>query len=148
MTDKKPAADQKKEEQIKKVQQKYLELQLLDHQMKQVQKQVEAIERQAMELEEVQQNLDALSTSKPGSDMWVPISSGIFLKARLEDTQHLAVNVGSNTVVRKDIPATKALLAAQATDMRRFQAELVEQFERMAARAAAVQAELQDVLGA
>ena len=136
------------EELQQKVQQKYMELQMLDQQMKQVQKQVEAVERQAGELEEVQQALDTLATSKEGSDMWVPITSGIFLKAKLEDTKRLAVNVGSGTVVRKDIPSTKAMLAEQAADMRKFQADMVEQFEKMAERAAALQSELQEIVGA
>ncbi len=146
MTDKKP--DQAKEEQAKKVQQKYLELQLIDQQMKQVQKQVEAIERQVVELDEVLQSLDALATSKSGSEMFVPITSGIFLKARLEDNEKLAVNVGSNTVVSKDIPATKTMLAEQAMDMRKFQTELAEQFEKMAERAVGLQKELQELAGA
>lgn len=134
-------------EKQKRLQQKYLELQLLDQQMKHVQKQVEAIERQAAELEEVQQSLDALATSKQGSEMWAPISNGIFLKARLEDNKMLAVNVGGSTVVRKDIPATKAMLAEQAADMRKFQTDLVRQFEQMAERAAGLQGELQEIVG-
>lgn len=125
-----------------------MELQLLDQQMKHVQKQVEAIERQAMELDDVQQSLDELGSSKQGADMFVPITNGIFLKARLEDNKKLAVNVGSNTVVSKDIPSTKAMLAEQAMEMRKFQTELVEQFEKMSERAAALQSELQKIMGA
>lgn len=140
--------DKKTEEKQQRMQQTYMELQMLDQQMKQVQKQVEAIERQTAELDEVQQALDSLAGSKQGSDMWVPITSGIFLKAKLEDNTSLAVNVGSGTVVRKDIHATKAMLAEQATDMRKFQAEMVEQFEKMAERAAALQGELQEIIGA
>ena len=115
--------------------------------MKQVQKQVAAIERQAAEVEEVQKSLDELSASRQGSEMFVPISNGIFLKARLEDNKSLAVNVGGSTVVKKDIPSTKAMLAEQAADMRRFQEEMVEQFQKMAERAAELQAELQDLAG-
>ncbi len=140
--------DPKKEEQQKRLQQKYFELQMLDQQMKQVQKQVEAIERQVGEIEEVQQSLDELGKSKQGAEMWVPISSGIFLKARLDDNEKLAVNVGGSTVVRKDIPATKVMLAVQATEMRKFQTELVGQFEKMAEQAAGMQQELQELIGA
>ncbi len=138
----------KNDEQHKKLQQKYLELRLVDQQMKQVQKQVEAIERQAVEIEEVSQSLDALSASRVGSEMWVPISSGIFVKARLDDNKKLGVNVGGNTVVAKDIPSTKAMLAEQAADLRKYQAELAAQFEKMAERAAELQHELQDIVGA
>jgi prefoldin alpha subunit len=135
------------EECHKELQQKYLELQIMDQQMKQIQKQVEAIEKQAAEIEEVQQSLDELGKSKPGSEMWVPISNGIFIKAKLEDNKKLGVNVGSSTVVTKDIPSTKKMLADQGEDMRKFQAELVSQFEKMAERAAELQHELQDLAG-
>ncbi|MEM4242853.1 MAG: prefoldin subunit alpha [Candidatus Woesearchaeota archaeon] len=140
--------DRKKEEQNKKLQQKYLELQLLDQQMKQVQKQVEAIEQQVGDIDEVCKSLDELSASKPGSEMFVPISSGIFIRARLEDNKSLAVNVGGSTVVKKDIASTKEMLAGQAADMRKFQSELVEQFEKLAERAAELQVELQGLVGA
>jgi prefoldin alpha subunit len=146
MTDQQPS--KKDAEKMQKMQKAYMELQMLDQQMKQVQKQVEAVEQKAAELDEVQQNLDALAASKPGADMWVPITNGIFVKAKLEDNRKLAVNVGGNTVVTKDIPATKALLAEQATDMRNFQSELVQQFEKMAERAAQLQSELQEAVGA
>lgn len=135
------------EEKQKKLQQKYMELQMLDQQMKQLQAQVEAVERQAAELDEVQQNLDAIASSKQGSELFVPISSGIFLKAKLEDNKSLAVNVGGNTVVKKDIPATKSMLAEQATEMRKFQMDLVQQFEKFSERAVALQSEMQEILG-
>jgi prefoldin alpha subunit len=140
--------DKKLEESQQRVQQKYMELQMLDQQMKQVQKQVEAIERQAVELEDVQLSLDELAKSKKGSDMFVPITNGIFLKAKLEETETLAVNVGGGTVVKKDIASTKAMLAQQAVEMRKFQADMVEQFEKMAERAASLQTELQELVGA
>lgn len=135
------------EEVRKKLQQKYLEVQVLDRQMKQVQKQVEILEQQISDLEEVQQNLDALARAKVGSEILVPIASGIFFKARLEDNKSLAVNAGSNTVVRKDVLSTKSMLAEQAGEMRKFQAELVQQFEKMAERAAELQKEMQELAG-
>ena len=140
--------DKKDMEKQQQLQQKYMELQMLDQQMKQMQKQVEAIEQQTSDIEEVKGSLDELATSTKGSDMWVPISNGIFLKAKLENNEKLAVNVGGNTVVLKDIPATKSMLDTQAQDMRKFQAELAGQFEKMAERAAALQSELQGLIGA
>ena len=146
MAEKQP--DQKQIEHQKQMQQKYMELQMLDQQMKNVQKQVEAIEQKASEVEETQQSLDALGAAKKGTDMWVPIANGIFLKAQLAENSKLGVNVGSNIVATKDIPSTKAMLAEQAKDMRTFQADLIAEFEKMAGQAAALQNELQQILGA
>jgi prefoldin alpha subunit len=146
MAEKQP--DAKQLAQQKQMQQKYMELQMLDQQMKNVQKQVEAIEQKASEVEEIQQSLDSLGATKKGTDMWVPIANGIFLKAHLAENSKLGVNVGSNIVASKDIPSTKAMLAEQAKDMRTFQADLVAEFEKMAERAAALQGELQHILGA
>ncbi len=149
MTDKKPEnkPDKEMEEKQAQLQQKYMEMQMLDQQMKQMQKQAEAIEKQAAELEEVQQSLDDLANSKQGADMFVPISSGIFLKAKLDDNAKLAVNVGSGTVVSKDIPSTKAMLEEQANEMRKFQKEINTQFDQMAGRMSELQKELQGIVG-
>lgn len=146
MAEKQP--DQKQIEHQKQMQQKYMELQMLDQQMKNVQKQVEAIEQKASEVEETQQSLDSLATTPTGTDMWVPLANGIFLKAHLAENSKLGVNVGSNIVATKDIPSTKAMLAEQAKDMRTFQADLIAEFEKMAGQAAALQNELQHILGA
>lgn len=136
-----------KEEEAKKLQQKYLEMQMIDQQAKHIQKQLQLIEQQVGEAEEVQQNLDALAKSTAGSPMLVPISSGIFVKATLADTKDLSVNVGAGTVVKKSVPETKELLAKQIIDMRKAQEELAAQFEKLARRGAEVEQELRALVG-
>jgi len=119
----------------KEMQQKYVELQMIDAQIKQIEKQLQAIEAQSVEIEAILFSLDELSKTEVGAEILVPVSSGIFVKASLKDNKQLRVNVGGNTVVEKDIPATKALLVNQVSEMRRLQEELTEQYEKLAGAA-------------
>lgn len=137
-----------KEEAEKKMQQKYMEMQLLDHQMKQIQQQLQHVEQQVTEAEEVGKHLEELSKGKVGSKMLVPISSGIFISATLADNQQLAVNVGSNVIVKKSMPETKEMIGNQVIDMRKMQEELAKQFEKIAHRAGELEQELQQLIGA
>ncbi len=65
----------------KEVQQKYMELQMMQHQVQQVQQQVEALEAQAGEMDAVLEILDDFSVAKPGSESFVTLTPGLFVKA-------------------------------------------------------------------
>ena len=53
-----------------------------------------------------EQALDDLKTTKTGTEILVPMASGIFIKAELKDNKELAINVGADTVVKKNIEET------------------------------------------
>ncbi len=85
----------------KQIQEKYMQMQLIEQQMQQIQKQLQLLENQLQELNLTLQALDDLKNTKPGTDILVPIASGIFFKAELKDNEELALNVGADTVVKK-----------------------------------------------
>lgn len=142
----KELGEKQKLELQKKVQQKYMELQLLNNQMNQLQKQLQLLEQQAVEVEGVQQNLDEFKTVKPGSEIFVPLSSGIFAKAELKENSELLVNVGANTAVTKNVDDTKKLLSEQVGEIRKVQEELAHEFEKLANRAEQLQDELRQMV--
>lgn len=129
-----------------KMQQKYMELQLLQHQMQQVQQQVQALDAQAQEMDVVQTAMDDFAKSKAGSGMFVTLTPGVFVKAKLEDSDHVLVNVGGGAVVQKTVEEGKGLIANQASELRKLNEELTEQLHAMAKRAEQVQGELQKLV--
>ncbi len=131
-----------KEEKEKLAKEKYVELQILDAQMNQLQQQIQAFETQSVEIDSVMQSLAEIKNSKVGSEILVPISSGIFLKAELRENDKLAVNVGGNTVVYKSTEETKELLGNQVLELRKANQELIVQLEKMAANAEKLQIEI------
>ncbi|MEM3154533.1 MAG: prefoldin subunit alpha [Candidatus Woesearchaeota archaeon] len=130
----------------KEVKQKYLELQLLQHQMQQVQQQVQALEQQAGEMDVVQQALDDFAQAKPGSPAIVTLTPGLFVKAKLEETGYVLLNVGGGAVVQKTVPEAKKVIAEQAAELRKLQQELAGQLRKFADNAGKVQDELRALL--
>ncbi len=130
----------------KEVKQKYMELQMLQHQIQQVQKQVQALEAQAEEMDVVLQALDDFSSSKVGSDMFATLTPGLFVKAKLVQTDAVLLNVGGGAMVEKNVPETKKIIATQAVELRKLQEELTEQLQKLAVHAEKVQEELRKLI--
>lgn len=127
----------------KEMQKRYLELQLIDHQIKQLQKQIEMIESQLVELESVSQSLGELGNVDVGTEMFVPISGGVFVKAELKDNKELIVNVGAGTAVKKTIPETLKMITDQANEIVRAREELLLQLQSIVSKARKIQEELE-----
>jgi prefoldin alpha subunit len=135
-----------KQEVPKEVKQKYMELQLLQHQLQQVQQQVQALEAQAGEMDVVQQALDDFSISKAGSSSYATLTPGLFVKVKLEETDNVLLNVGGGAVVQKSVPDAKKIIAAQGVELRKLQQELTEQMQKIAERAEKTQEELRKLI--
>ncbi len=135
--------NEKNKEQIQK---KYFELQVLQHQLQQVQQQVQAIESQVMEMDVVQSVLDEFGKSKPGSDLFVTLTPGIFVKAKLEKSDSVLVNVGGGAVVQKSVPEGINLIAEQSVELRKLHGDLLEQMHMLTKRAESLQEELQKLV--
>ena len=75
------------ESQEEKLKEKYIEMKIIEEQMKEIQKQSNAVEQQLMEMVSVTQSLEDFKKTKKGDDILVPISSGVFAKAALQDNK-------------------------------------------------------------
>ena len=129
----------------KEIQQKYLELQLMDQQIKQIQKNIDLIENQIIELESVNQSLEELGNVKPGTEILVPVSGGVFAKAELKDNKNLVVNVGARTSVKKTIPQTRKMITEQINEIAGTRDELLLQLQQSVKKAQQIQQELEEL---
>lgn len=140
------AASPEEQQKAQHLQQRYMELQLLDQQLKQVQAQMSQYETQAMELEAAQEHLESMKQVKQGQGMLVPIISGVFVKVKIEDSDNVRVGVGANTVVEKSLDDAKAMLANQATEVRKAQEQLGARFQQMAQMAQSTEQQLRKLV--
>ena len=108
------------EDKQEKTQEMYMEFQALDQRIKQIQKHLEVLTSQIMEMSGTSSSLDEFNKIKKGKEIFVPLSSGIFAKATLNDTSELLVNVGANTVVTKDVQSAKKLINSQVDEMKKL----------------------------
>ena len=124
------------------LQQKYLELQMLDAQIREIENQLVAVENQVAELNNINRALDELPSSKVGCDLFVPLSQGIFVKAKLAENDSLLVNVGSGVAVKKSIPDAKQMIVEQLAAMKDLRVNLTANIENFVLRARLIEKEL------
>mgnify|MGYP001573399713 FL=1 len=130
----------------KKAQELYMEFKVLEQHIKQMQAQLEAITHQLFELHSTSSSLDEFRKINAGKEILVPLSSGIFAKASVKDTSELLVNVGANTVVRKDVDSAKRLIQNQMEEVKKIQKHMVNELEKMTGHVAQIEMQLQSIV--
>ncbi len=128
------------------LQQKYMEMQMLSQQMQQMQKQLELLVNQMQELNNTKEALDEISKTKTGTEIRVPLASGIFVKAQITDNKDVTVNVGASTAVKKTIPEAKELIDQQQKEITNFQKEVEENLIKLTAKAQQIEKELSELV--
>lgn len=111
-----------------------------------MQAQLEAITHQLIELHSTSSSLDEFKKISAGNDIFVPLSSGIFAKASVKDTSELLVNVGANTVVKKDVDSAKKLIQSQMEEVKKIQNHMINELEKMTSHAAQIEMQLQSLV--
>ncbi len=113
------------------LQENYMKFQTLQNQRNKSIQQIKALEEQITELGLVRKGLDDIEDTKTDTEMLVPISSGIFLKAKLIEAEELVINVGSNVAVTKKMPDAKKLLDEQSDKMNKVYQQLITDITNM-----------------
>ena len=131
-----------KEELQNAMQEKYMEYQMLEEQLKQAQEQVQTLSKQKEELEGLKEAVMEIGKTKEGNEMFVPISSGIFVKAQIKDNKELLVNVGDNVVVPKSIHDAVALIKKQKEEIEKYEATMAQNLQLIMLHQQKVEAEL------
>ena len=129
-----------------KAQELYAELQELNQNVKHFQNQLDAITQQLLELAATSSSLEELNKIEVGKEIFVPLSSGIFVKAGIKDTSNLLVNVGANVVVKKDVISTKKLIQKQMDELKKIQNQMITDLEKMLSHASNLEQQLQNLV--
>src|SRR3989338_674899 len=96
-----------------KLQEKYIEMKMIEEHIKQLQEQLSTLEQQLGESMTARQSLDEVGKTDIGEEILVPLTQGVFVRATLKDNKDFLVNVGASTVVKKDLEGTKRLMENQ-----------------------------------
>mgnify|MGYP001610605940 CR=1 FL=1 len=136
-----------KENKKELMQKKYFEYQLVEQQVKQFQQQLENFQQQLSDLTDVKSALDDLKTVKEETEIFVPVSSGIFVKARLIPPEKVLVNVGSGTVVERPLGAAQQLLQGQEKELTEYTEKVQENLTLLQQHLMTLQEELKELVG-
>ncbi len=129
----------------KEMQAKYMEFQMLQQQMKDVVGQIEEISNRLYEVESIIVSVNETSEVESGSEILVPISSGIFIKAKASETKNFLVNIGAGNVSTKSTEEVIKMLEKQKVELLNFQTELTKEAENFERQLMAMQKELQEI---
>ncbi len=133
------AADQK-------MQELYVEFQLLTQHLKQLQQQQQILAQQMVEMATSAQSLEELEQVKEGAEILVPVSSGMFAKATLVDGKNVVVNIGANAAVSKTAQEARQLMEKQLRDSEQLSKKISFQIEKFSRKAVMLQSQLQELL--
>lgn len=133
-------------EKEKKAQEVYMQLQMIEQYIKNLQKQLEMIEVQFIELNMTTQSIEEFKKLKGGTEMLVPLNSGIFMKAELKDMQDLILNVGSNIMVKKNPESAKELIEKQIREISSVREKIAEELDKLMHHAEAYHSKLQKLV--
>ena len=143
--EKQETAERKKqshEELQQALQEKYMEYQMLQEQLGKMNEQSETLKKQTEELETLKDAIHAIQKTKVGSEMFVPISSGIFVKAEIKETNEVLMNVGDNVVVPKNIKDAVALIQKQQTEIEGYEKTMQQNIQILLTHQQRLEAEL------
>ena len=112
----------------------YFEMRTLEQQMKQLSQQIAILENQIQEFENSQDAITGLK-SKTGEEILVPVSSGIFARAKLDNNDKFIVNVGASIAVEKSGDETIDVLKNQVNEMRQYREQMLKGMQLLEARA-------------
>ena len=84
--------------------QQLMQLQQLSGQLQQMQGYMQMLEEQTQEIARAINSIDELQGVKKGTEMYVPMTNGIMIKAKVEDASKFLINVG-NDVVTEHTPS-------------------------------------------
>lgn len=127
------------------VQQMYVEFQTINANIKQFEKQNTALEQQLMELMVTRQTLEDLKKLKSKTEILVPISSGIYAKADIKDTDKFIVNVGANVTLNKDLESTKKIIEKQIEEIQGLQKNLAGELQKHTTKASVLEQEISKI---
>ena len=127
----------------KALNEKYLELQVLDQQIKQVNQQMLNLDTQLLELQKLEENLGDLSQTKKDTEILVAFGGGVFSKAELKDNNTVLMNVGADIIVEKDIPSSKKVIRHQIDQIKEVVQQLEQEFNILAMNSQILQQDMQ-----
>ena len=123
-------------------QQRLIELQIFNQQGEQLRQHLIYLEEQMDNLKKLKENLDAISKENNGKEMYMPLSSGVFVKTELKDNDEVLVGIGAGVVVKKKIKDAQEMLVDQENKMRLVIMQLRNEFEKFVNSAVDIEKEL------
>jgi len=78
--------------------------------------------------------LDGLEKEKKGTQLFVPIGGGSYVKAKLETTNNIVVGIGADVAVERSLKETKVEFEARIDEMEKTREAMGQQLNQVVGR--------------
>jgi prefoldin alpha subunit len=129
------------------IQQRYMEFQSLQEEYKQINEQVERIAERIEEIGKIIEDIKEIAEINEDTEILVPVSNGIFIKANTTNNKEFLVNVGGKTIVKKNKEEVNQLLLKQKEELKEFLETTTNDLEIKEQQIKKIQSELQSIIG-
>jgi len=123
---------------------KYMEMQVMQQQIGQIQQQLQLVQQQQDELLQTLLGLEGLKKVK-NKEMLASIAPGIFVTAHIKDVKDCVVGVGAGIAVKKSVNDTVKMIEEQLGEIEIARNELNLQLQRLQERGLKLQKEASNV---
>ena len=110
---------------------KKTQLQMMSMQLQQFQQYLQMLEEQTQEVAKALESMEAIRQATPGTQAYVPLTNGIYIKAKIEKTDEFLINVGNNTITAQTPEKAKTLLQDQQQELEQAQERMSKQFSEL-----------------
>ena len=127
------------------LQQKYIQLKMLEQQVGQVQQQLMMLDNQLDMLEKTKESIDEIKNIKQDSQVLLPIGHGVFIKGSIKDTKNMLVGIGSDIVVNKSAKESKEIVDKQSIEVTKVIKQMELQLQQLNIQAKILEEEMQQL---
>jgi prefoldin alpha subunit len=129
----------------KRLEEKYSHLQDVNKEIKEFEEAISRVDKEMVDVSKAKEVLDVVENNN--DYLLIPISTGVFVKAKVENKGNFLVNVGSSVVVEKDRTGVLKLLDKQITEMSRFRHKMIDGIEQSTAKARVIEEQIVELEG-
>jgi len=131
----------------KKLQEKYVELQILSMQIKQIEEQLDMLDQKTLELTNLRDSLKNLKKFRADTKALTPMGLGIFVPATVDATKGVLVNVGAGVVIKKTMDEAQDTISKQLEQLGDITLELSNNLRVLAGQAQHTEEEIDKLAG-
>lgn len=92
---------------------------------------LQMLEEQTQEVAKALESIEELQKTSPGTQAYVPLTNGIYIKATLQDNKEFLINAGNNIITAQTGAQAKKLLHEQQQELEKAQERISKQFSEL-----------------
>ena len=117
-----------------KFQRKYMEYNLYKNQMQGFSEELSTIAETIHVMNTARETLENFDKVKENPDILIPIGAQTFAHAKITDLKSVLVNVGANTILKKDVPKALEALNSQTKELEEARTKIETNMKELAER--------------